>query len=204
MSDLEHSGSSREPHSAFEPPRRGFLTRFLAGAIGLVVGVVPVLTGAAFFLDPLLRRRKGADVEGTAADGARVVKDADGFIRLDVTLDALPEDGTPQRVTVFDDLINVWNMTPNQPVGSVWLRKIAGQVLAFNTICPHLGCAVEHRSAEGDFYCPCHTSAFNLDGERNNEIPPRAMDALEVKLLDGRVWLKYQEFRGATSEKVPV
>ena len=162
----------------------------MAAGVGALVGIVPAAIGGLFFLDPLLRKRgKG---------------EGDGFIETDLVLDALPEDGTPIRYTVRDDLINAWNMFPDQPIGSAWLRRIQDQVLAFNTVCPHLGCAVEHRPSEGDFYCPCHTSAFDMNGEPLNVIPPRAMDTLEAEVRDGRIWLKYQEFRGATSEKVPV
>ena len=186
-------------------PRRNFVVEFAAAAVGALVGIVPAV-GGLFFLDPLVRKGdKQADPAGNSEDTGGVVKDAQGFIRLTLGIDALPEDGTPVRYTVRDDIVNVWNKFPNQPIGSVWLRKIQDQVLAFNTVCPHLGCAVDHRPSEGDFYCPCHTSAFDLDGKPLNVIPPRAMDTLEAEVRDGgRIWLKYQEFRGATSEKVPV
>ena len=171
-----------------EPPRRNFLVQALAAGLGALVGLVPASIGGLFFLNPLIRRTGGAG----------------DFIPLGLSVDGLPDDGTPQRVTVRADIVNVWNKSPNQPIGSIWLRKIEGQVIAFNTICPHLGCAVDHRPAENDFYCPCHTSAFALSGERKNDIPPRGMDVLDVEVRDGAVWVKYQEFRGATSEKVPV
>ncbi len=171
-------------------PRRNFVAEMMAAGVGALVGIVPATIGGLFFLDPLLRN--GGKGEG------------DGFIETDLVLDALPADGTPVRYTVRDDLINAWNMFPDQPIGAAWLRRIQDQVLAFSTVCPHLGCDVEHRAGEGDFYCPCHTSAFDLDGKPLNAIPPRAMDTLEATVKDGRIWLKYETFRGATSEKVPV
>ena len=183
--------SSTENDPSIGTPRRNFVVEMIAAGVGALVGILPAAIGGLFFLDPLLRKR--ADDEG------------DGFIETDLVLDALPADGTPIRFTVRDDLINALNKFPDQPIGSAWLRRIQDQVLAFNTVCPHLGCAVEHRPSEGDFYCPCHTSAFDLDGKPLNVIPPRAMDTLEAEVRDGgRIWLKYQEFRGATSEKVPV
>lgn len=178
------------PAQTHEEPRRNFLVEFAAATLGGLVGLVPAAFGTLFFLDPLFRKKSGGS--------------GDGFIELPVLMSALPEDGTPQKVTVHADIVNVWNKSPNQPVGSVWLRRIQDQVIAFNTICPHLGCAVEHRQAEADFFCPCHLSAFSLEGERTNSIPPRGMDTLEVELREGRVWVKYIEYRGATSEKVPV
>ena len=183
--------------------RRGIL----AGILGGLVGAIPAVIASIFFLDPLIKKWFPKQ-PGEAAVSSGVVKDAEGRIRLDVTLEALPQDGTPQSYTVFDDIVNVWNKFPNQPVGTIWLRRMQGAtppVLAFSSICPHLGCAVEHRKGENDFFCPCHTSSFELNGSKKNDIPPRAMDKLEVTITDGNIlWLDYKEYRGATSEQVEV
>jgi menaquinol-cytochrome c reductase iron-sulfur subunit len=196
------AGLTPEDGHTSESPRRNFMAEFFAVAIGGLVGLVPVVTGMLFFLDPLLRKKPQQE-----PGSGGVVKDEEGYILLDVTVDDLPADGTPQRFTVRDDIVDAWNKFPNQPIGSVWLRRISSAtppVIAFNTICPHLGCSVDHRPAEGDFYCPCHTSAFTLDGTPTNDIPPRAMDDLHVKVTGSQVWLKYQAFRGAIQEKVEV
>jgi menaquinol-cytochrome c reductase iron-sulfur subunit len=71
---------------------------------------------------------------------------------------------------------------------------------------------VNYRRAENDFFCPCHTSAFALDGKKSNEVPPRDMDALEVAMRTGgkddpagsEIWVKFQNFRRATSERIPI
>jgi len=134
-----------------------------------------------------------------------VEKDEDGFVNLKVAVDALPADGTPQAVKVHDDKVDAWNKFLNVEVGTVWLlRNEQGGVTAFNTVCPHLGCSVDYRQSNDDFYCPCHQSAFDLKGSKLNQIPPRSMDQLKVKVKDGKnVWLKFQNFRGATTEKIP-
>ena len=57
------------------------------------------------------------------------------------------------------------------------------------------------------FLCPCHTSAFTLDGKPTNQVPPRPMDRLEVELSSGddpEVRVKFQRFRTATEEKIPL
>ena len=184
--------------------RRGFV-KFCAAAISVLLGAIPAGLGLGFFLDPLTRDRSGAD---SAPDPDGVQKDADGFIDLKVSVSSLPEDGTPVSVKVLDDRVDAWNKIPNVPIGTVWLRRTeAGEVLAFNTICPHLGCAVDYRQGNRDFFCPCHTSTFALDGKRQNMIPPRDMDGLETKLkpeTDDSIWLKYQDFRAATHEKIEV
>ena len=185
------------------PGRRSFLSQILAGTIGAVVGLVPVVSGLVFFLDPLFRRGRSTQSEGSGA-GSR--KDAEGFIKLPVARALLPKDGTPQQVTVEDDLVDAWNKFPNVPIGSVWVRvSESGDVIVFNTICPHLGCSVEYRNVETDFYCPCHLSAFKLDGTKDNPIPPRDMDSLAVKPGTGdEIWVQFKNFRGGISEKVEI
>lgn len=195
MTETPRSPTSSASESHADPPRRGFFVKFLAGAIGAVVGIVPLAAGLAFFLDPLLRKKSAAGSAGPDDD----------FI-LVATLDALPDDGTPQSFTVRKDRRDAWNFFRQQPVGSVYLRKMPnGQVLAFNVVCPHLGCAVDYRPTKRDYFCPCHTSAFDLDGNKTNAIPPRGMDALDVKVDDdGGIRVKFENFQGGTSEKIPV
>jgi len=199
----EESEDDSEEESEDDLARRAFITQVLAGSIGAVVGLVPVLSGLIFFLDPLIR---GGQSSGLPTVGGGVQKDAEGFIKLPVTRSLLPSDGTPQQVTVEDDLVDAWNKFPNVPIGSVWLlRSESEEVTAFSTICPHLGCAVEFRGARRDFYCPCHLSAFKLDGSKDNPIPPRDMDSLAVKPGMGEeIWVQYRSFRGGISEKVEV
>jgi Rieske Fe-S protein len=121
------------------------------------------------------------------------------------SIDALPDDGTPKLFTVYQDVVDAWNKFPNQAMGSVFLRKMKdGTISCFNQTCPHLGCAVNYREAKKDFFCPCHTSAFNLEGEKINAIPPRGMDPLKTKIENGQVLIEYIKFRGATSERIPV
>ena len=113
----------------------------------------------------------------------------------------------------MNDLDDAWNRFKDVPVGSIWLRKNPdGKILVFNSVCPHLGCSVDYRRNEGDFFCPCHTSSFSLDGEKTNEVPPRAMDSLElltaangeVKEDGTELWVKFQNFRRATAEKIAI
>jgi menaquinol-cytochrome c reductase iron-sulfur subunit len=201
--DSPEESEEDEESSEEDVARRAFVTQVLAGSIGAVVGLVPVLSGLIFFLDPLIR---GGGSSGDATAGGSVQKDAEGFIKLPVARSLLPSDGTPQQVTVEDDLVDAWNKFPNVPIGSVWLlRSESDEVTAFSTICPHLGCAVEYRGARSDFYCPCHLSAFKLDGSKDNPIPPRDMDSLAVKPGMGEeIWVQYKSFRGGISEKVEV
>jgi menaquinol-cytochrome c reductase iron-sulfur subunit len=182
-----------DPAPALPPPRRSFLYQAAAFVVSAVVGLGPLAAGLAFFADPLLRRR--ATMKGADADGyLPVAKKAE-----------LPADGTPMRFAIVADKIDAWNIVPKQTIGTVYLRLINDQVIAFNDVCPHLGCKIDYKPATGTFFCPCHASAFNLEGEKTNPIPPRGMDTLQVRVDEaGVVWVQYINFQRGTAEKVPV
>ncbi len=196
---------------AAETPRRSVLVHGITAILSFLIVAVPSTLGGLFFLDPILRKRKA--VSGKAKDGELIRKDDAGFIRLDVSKDAVPQDGTPLSVTVNDDITDAWNLFRNVPVGSIWLRKVGdGPIFAFNSVCPHLGCSVDYVRADNHFFCPCHTSAFDLDGKKKNEIPPRDMDVLEVAIrTNGKddangveIWVKFQNFRKTITDKIAI
>lgn len=165
-------------------PRRGFLAGVASIIIGGLIVLTPLATGITCFLDPILRRK-------TKFKGA----DADGFLSV-AKLTDLPDDGTPLRFVLRADKIDAWNKFKNQTIGTVYVRKIGDQVIAFNDTCPHLGCKVDYQESHKSFLCPCHASAFELDGKPTNKIPPRGLDSLEIKTdATGQVWVKYQDFQ---------
>jgi menaquinol-cytochrome c reductase iron-sulfur subunit len=182
-----------------EPPRRNFLVGFFAAVIGGIVGLIPFAAGLVTYLDPIRRTKVG-----------------DKAIPL-TTLDVIPDasEGTVLigQFPVINDRSDAWNLYPNERVGSVYLVVPKGtkEVKALNTVCPHLGCAVDTQKTDGGgtkFYCPCHTSSFSLDGERILPcVAPRAMDELECKLEpvgdDGRVNVSvvYKNFLPGLAEK---
>jgi menaquinol-cytochrome c reductase iron-sulfur subunit len=179
-------------------PRRNFIAKALAFLTGGALVTLPTAAGLAFFLDPLLRKR---DTSG----GGVGRRDAEGFLPV-TPLAAIPADGRPQIFTVYDDAVDAWNKFANQPVGRVFLRRLPdGSVTAFNMRCPHLGCAVDYRPAQNDYLCPCHMSAFALDGQKKNEIPPRDLDSLDVKVKDkSEVWVRYEVFKAGTPDRIVV
>lgn len=170
--------------SGEEAPRRHVLVAAMAAIVGLIVGLFPVGAGMLVFLDPILKRKKSG---GETAGKPR--------IRV-ASLEAIPADGTPVQVPVIADLTDAWMRDPNQPVGAVYLRNNAGKIECLNAICPHAGCFVAYMADRKVFQCPCHTSAFDLDGKRLSEKSPspRDMDTLAVaadKIADGEVWVEY-------------
>ena len=197
-----------------QPDRRDFI-KGASCAIGAALGAVPMAAGVRVVLDPLTRQ--------SAAEG-----DAE-FIRLADVSD-LPT-GEPMKFAIVEDKSDKWSRYKDVPVGAVYLLKASTQaedrkkagadtnsteesqteperpvsVIAYNTVCPHLGCFVDYRKKEQDFFCPCHDSNFDLNGKLVKGVSPRAMDTLEVdeeKLKAGEVWVKFQRFKGNTKEKI--
>lgn len=183
--------SQRAPEAV---ERRNFLIKTAAAVAGAIVSVFPFAVGLFTFADPLRRRSSG---------------EGDGFFRV-AALDAVPDDGVPRQFAVIADRTDSWNRFPNEAIGAIYLRRTKGaeNPVAFNAICPHAGCFVAHAAERGLFQCPCHNSAFQLDGSIIEPSPsPRAMDELacEVRSVDGRqeVWVKFQDFLPGREEAIP-
>jgi menaquinol-cytochrome c reductase iron-sulfur subunit len=168
------------------------LAAMAAVVVGGIVGFVPFAAGLATFLHPLLKRNGGqADKNGPQGKPARP-------LRRVASLAALPADGTPIQVPVIADLTDAWNREANQPIGAVYLRRVNDKVECFNAICPHAGCFVAYAADRKVFQCPCHTSSFQLDGQRIPPSPsPRNMDPLKVdeaKLKENEVWVEFVNY----------
>ena len=121
------------------------------------------------------------------------------------------EAGVPRSFAIIEDRHDAWVKYPREPVGAVWLvRQKAGgtpAVIAFSAECPHLGCAVNLAPGGKGFQCPCHTSAFDLEGKPENQVPPRPLDELEVEPLHGadpEIRVKFERFRAQIEKKVPL
>jgi Rieske Fe-S protein len=182
-----------------QPDRRDFI-KGASCVIGAAIGAVPMAAGVRVVLDPLSRQ---STKEGDAE-----------FIRLADVSD-LPM-GEPMKFAIVEDKKDKWSRYKDVPVGAVYLLNeirdgdndgvpVEVSVIAYNTVCPHLGCFVDYRKDEQDFFCPCHDSNFDLEGNLLKGVSPRGMDTLEVdeeKLKAGEVWVKFQRFKGNTKEKI--
>ncbi len=204
----EHACGGEPCGHAAPPQDRRLAVKILAAAVGAIAALLPAVVGLVTFADPAARReRKFGDPKKPAGQ-----KTDDGFIPV-ASLADVPTDGTPLRVPVRDDVTNKWTFSPNEPIGEVFLRRTkdaegSEQLVAFTTVCPHLGCAISlARNADGQpiFKCPCHNSAFELDGKTIEPTPsPRDMDLLETpRVENGLVYVKYENFYTGRAEKKP-
>lgn len=192
---------------ASRPPRRNLLAAAAAVVIGGVSSLVSVVTGAIVFADPLSRKKKSPKfyAKDESEFGA-------GYVKVG-SLDAIPADGVPRRFPVIDDLTDAWNFTPAAPIGSVYIRRDEGgdKVAVLHTTCPHAGCSISYRhDADADrraFHCPCHNSAFTVEGGKMDvggaENPsPRDMDGLDAQVdAKGNIWVKYEDYYTGIHDK---
>lgn len=173
-------------------PEKSDRRSFIRGAscfIGAAIGAVPMTAGVRVLIDPLSRKNSGPEKAE--------------FIRL-AELTELP-DGEPVKFAIVEDKSDKWSHYKDVPVGAVYLLKQGGKVIAYNTVCPHLGCFVDYRKSEKDFFCPCHDSQFALDGKLTKGVSPRSMDELTVDIRNGvEVWVKFQRFKANTKDKVVI
>ena len=169
--------------------RRGFL-KIATAALGGVIGAVLAVPLIQYVFFPV---------------GRRVVSDsAEGIDILDAN--ALKPGAAPVRVQVIaSDVRNAWSVSDDVPLGSAWVRKKEdGEIEALSSVCPHLGCAIEFDRSESIYRCPCHKSAFNVDGSKVTGPSKRGLDPLPVKVEDGRVKLSWIRYRPDVPEREPV
>jgi menaquinol-cytochrome c reductase iron-sulfur subunit len=183
---MESAQRAKGCHMGTEPskPRRTFLTA-LVGLGSAAIGLLLAVPGAAYVVDPLLR-----------GGGARKGR----WLKLG-SLANLSED-QPVAVPVIGEQTDAWVRSPNVRLGMVWLRKKGESVQALSAECPHLGCKVGYNREQKRFGCPCHESAFSEDGAVLGGPAPRGLDALESRVVDGQVEVRFVRFRAQVKEQV--
>ena len=180
---------------SLDPGRRGFLRKAVAVLVGGFIMIVPATAGVLTFLSPI-RRRGNEPGRGTG--------DRHPFIKV-TSVGAVPDDGKPHRFPIIADRVDAWTIERNVPIGSVYLKREGPKVIAWNTRCPHLGCAVDTK-VDGSFACPCHNSSFNADGSLvPGSVSARGLDELQIDpkgLARGEIRVKYIEFETGREDKV--
>ena len=172
-----------------EAARRDFLKVSVAAGVGACAIGAPVCAAVRLIMAP-------AFAESAAGK----------FYPL-ANLDSLTE--RPQKFAIVDDKKDAWTTLPQQKIGTLFLRKIGDTVQAFHSLCPHAGCMIQvgikknpkTGTDEELFSCPCHSAHFDLDGNRLDGVAPRNLDALEVKVEEGRVFVKFENFTFGIADK---
>jgi menaquinol-cytochrome c reductase iron-sulfur subunit len=163
------------------PGRRSFVAALFAvgGAAVSLVLAIPLVRFSTF---PLRR----AAAEGDWSD-VGPVSDFESIT-------------TPTAKTISIEHRYAWQTTSAQTAVYVLPSK-GGQFRILSPICPHLGCSIRWENEQGKFICPCHAGSFTADGERIAGPPPRSMDSLDAKVVDGVLKVRYRYFRQLVGTK---
>lgn len=154
----EHQSS--DPAVELSPTRRSFYIRFIYGMMS-AIGVALAAPAAIYLLFPPKAHKENEWVDATDLSGLPV--------------------GTPQEVSFQRTRVDGWRVTSEKT--TAWVVKTAdNQVTAFAPQCTHLGCAYHWDDPSHTFVCPCHTSAFSIDGKVLAGPAPRPLDRLMVKV----------------------
>jgi Rieske Fe-S protein len=167
---------------------RRTLLKVLTGVLGGGAAAAVGLPALRAFVSPM----DGVQVSG-----------AGEFVPI-APLEALPADGTPLKVpVVIPKPRDAWASLPPTQIGAVYLRKTGEAIVAYSTVCPHLGCGIDYVADNKTFACPCHESAFDIEGDVAGGPSPRALDRLEVRIAENKIEVRYQTFKQGTKDKIP-
>lgn len=182
----EKEGEKAQAAPADDGRRRALTVLTVAG--GAAFGCALAVPAAYFVTAP------AAAVGAGGAPGGTWVKT--------VPLAALAE-SVPRKVAIVADQHDAWTISKDVDLGAVWLVRKGNDVHAWSVVCPHLGCSI-NAEADGSFGCPCHTSAFDKDGKKIAGPAPRDMDALETKIENDFVHVRFARFRIGTEERTEI
>jgi len=148
-----------------EPNRRQFHTTLIYGLWAVITGALS-LPAAIYLLLPPRARKEGQWVE------------AGEVARLPLR--------TPEEVVFRRNRVDGWKVTSEKTTAWV-VRTSEKDVVAFAPQCTHLGCAYHWDARNGNFLCPCHTSAFSVEGKVLSGPAPRPLDRYQSRVADGKL-----------------
>ncbi len=96
--------------------------------------------------------------------------------------------GQPEELTFRRSQVDGWKIKSEK--ATTWVVRLSEkEVVAYSPWCTHLGCAYHWDQQKSQFLCPCHGSAFAIDGTVVYGPAPRPLDRYEVKQEGEELWL---------------
>jgi menaquinol-cytochrome c reductase iron-sulfur subunit len=96
--------------------------------------------------------------------------------------------GAPEEKVFRRNRKDGWKIVSEK--ATAWVARLKdGQLIALAPQCTHLGCAYHWDEQKQNFLCPCHTSAFSLEGEVLSGPAPRPLDRYQVRMEGSKVLL---------------
>jgi menaquinol-cytochrome c reductase iron-sulfur subunit len=154
-----------QPAVELPPTRRKIYMWFIHGAMSLI-GLALAIPAAIYLLFPPKARKEEEWVQTT-------------------DLASLPA-GAPTEISFQRNRVDGWKVITEK--ATAWVVKDkSGQVTAFTPNCTHLGCAYHWDDPSRTFVCPCHTSAFSIDGKVLAGPAPRPLDRYLVRVQGSKL-----------------
>lgn len=159
--------------------RRTFF-RWMIQLSAAVIGLGLAVPLAGYVISPALKRKSNPWV--------------------DVGRSEALQPGSPTQLEYVTTVQDGWRETRMRK--GLWaVKRPGGAVTVFSPICPHLGCGVRWDPESARFKCPCHGSVFTIDGEVVAGPAPRSLDTLPSKVEEGRLFVKYEQYKVGLSRK---
>lgn len=150
--------------------RRQFLG-FLSWAIGGLIAVALGIPLVGYVISPATKRKKKSDWAELGE------------------LAAFPATGEPQAVQYSVITQDSWITKTEKK--TLYLKIVPNeQPVAISPICTHLGCGVSWDASQKKFFCPCHGGVYDGDGRVLAGPPPRPLNRLEVKVENGKLFVR--------------
>jgi menaquinol-cytochrome c reductase iron-sulfur subunit len=159
--------SNPHPHGQ---TRRSFSEVLIHGLMGLITAALAIPALAYLFTGPKSKRR------------------SDWVQAADVT--QLQPD-KPEEVVFHRRRVDGWTVI-NEKTTAWVVKKDDQSVVAYTPSCTHLGCAYHWDEEHKYFLCPCHTSAFSIDGKVLMGPAPRPLDRYAIRIDNGKLFIGSQ------------
>ena len=152
---------------SFEVNRRGFYAIAIQG-LGAVITAALAIPAALYLLVSPKSKKAGQWVEAGHLDQFQTQK--------------------PEEVVFRRTRVDGWRVVSEKK--TAWVVKDDAQnIIAFAPQCTHLGCAYHWVDQTKNFICPCHSSAFGVDGKVLWGPAPRSLDRYETRVDNGKLLL---------------
>jgi menaquinol-cytochrome c reductase iron-sulfur subunit len=147
--------------------RRSFYAVAIQG-LGALITAALAIPAAMYLLMKPRTKKAGQWVEAAAMDQLQAHK--------------------PEEVVFRRTRVDGWRVFTEKT--TAWVVKTDDQkVTAFAPQCTHLGCAYHWDDSKKYFLCPCHTSAFSIEGKVLSGPAPRPLDMFEARIDNGKLLL---------------